>query len=163
MSYHEKRALLGLGTLLLVVVGYCIYAFGSGSDRNVQSDNIKFWAGAVLLFIAAGVIITIISEIVLYISEYLKVYNKNNKSQASASQIMKSIYSFDEMDRLIELKTSKISYAFAGIGFVSAMIFVLIGFSASVMINIIFLSMCAGSFIEGIAVIYYYKVGVSNE
>jgi len=163
MSYHEKKALAGLVTLLLVVVGYCIYAFSSYANGNTQNDNIKFWAGAILLFIAVGVIITVIIEIVLYIREYLKILADKNLSKASATQKMKTIFSPDEMDKLIELKTSKISYAFTGIGFVSAMILVLIGFSASVMINIIFLSMCVGSFIEGIAVIYYYKVGVSNE
>ncbi len=163
MSYHEKRALSGLVTLLVVVMGYCIYGFGARPDRNVKNDDIKFWAGAVLLFIAVGVIITVISEIVLYISEYLTAHNKNNKCKMSASQIMKAIYTFDEMDRLIELKTSKISYAFTLIGFIMAVIFVLIGFSASIMINIIFFSMCIGSLIEGIVVIYYYKVGVANE
>ena len=59
MSYHEKKALAGLVTLLLVVVGYCIYAFSSYANGNTQNDNIKFWAGAILLFIAVGVIITV--------------------------------------------------------------------------------------------------------
>lgn len=163
MSYNEKKAFGGLGTMLLVIVGYCIYAFGSYNNKNIENDNIKFWAGAVLFFILIGVIITVITQIVIYVGEYLILSKEKNQSKKSIKNKMKTISCTDEMDRLIELKTAKISYAFTGIGFVAAMIAVVLGSSIAVMINILFFSMCFGGFCEGVAIIYYYKVGVSHE
>ncbi|MFT3950700.1 MAG: hypothetical protein QM689_01835 [Oscillospiraceae bacterium] len=161
MSYHEKRALSGIITVLLMAAGYCLYTFGTYASGSVGRDDLKFWVAAELIFIAAGAIVTAATQILLSLNEYAQ-QNKTSPRRISALQKIKEVTAEDEMDHLIALKTAKISYAFTGFGFIAGLVTVLTGCSASVMVNILFFSVCAGSLAEGAAVFYYYKVGVTN-
>ena len=159
MSYHEKKALWGIITALLVIAGYGIFTFNRFSTAQVKTNDLKFWAGSELIFIIIGVIITVIIRFILISSTMIR-RDLNHKSKLSVK--IKAVILEDEMDKLIARKTSNISYGCTGLGFIAALISILSGFSASVMINVLFYSISFGSVIEGIAILYYYKVGVAN-
>jgi uncharacterized membrane protein YjjP (DUF1212 family) len=66
----------------------------------------------------------------------------------------------DEMDKLIELKSNRVGSFLVGAGFIAALVTVLYGFSAVMVLNILFISFAAGSILEGFAQLYYYRKGI---
>lgn len=68
----------------------------------------------------------------------------------------------DEMDKLIELKSMRVGFAIAGIGFVLSLISLVLDYAPAVMLNIAFFSFSIGSMIEGIVKLFYYKRGIQN-
>jgi hypothetical protein len=61
---------------------------------------------------------------------------------------------------LVELKAMRVGFVFAGIGFVSALLSLVLNYSPMVMLNILFISFSGGSIIEGFTQLYYYRKGV---
>ena len=78
------------------------------------------------------------------------------------SQMIKIDTREDEMGKLIELKSMRIGFAFAGIGFVLALVSLLFNYSPIIMINILFLSFSLGSALEGFVQLYYYRRGIHH-
>ena len=68
----------------------------------------------------------------------------------------------DEMDKLIGLKAMRISFAVVGIGFIAALVSLVLNYSPAVMLNIMFVSFGIGSMVEGITQLYFYRRGVRN-
>jgi hypothetical protein len=56
----------------------------------------------------------------------------------------------------------RIGYIVAGFGLVAALIYAYLGFSLSVMMNIMFISFGAGSLLDGISQLYFYRRGVTH-
>lgn len=160
MSYHEKKALMGIFTMLVIIAGYCTFTFFRYSAGSVKSNDLKFWAGSEFVLIIIGVVITVIIQIILIARE---ITSRDIDRKSKLSVKVRAVILEDERDKLIARKTSNISYGLTGLGFIAALISVLAGASASVMINIIFAAICLGGMLEGIAILYYYKVGVAND
>ena len=68
----------------------------------------------------------------------------------------------DEMDKLISLKSMRVGYAIGGLGFIAALISLVMGSPSGVMLNIMFGSFFAGSLIESLAQLVYYRRGIKN-
>ena len=68
----------------------------------------------------------------------------------------------DEMDKLISLKSMRVGYAIGGLGFIAALISLVMGSPSGVMLNIVFGSFFAGSLIESLAQLVYYRRGIKN-
>jgi len=66
------------------------------------------------------------------------------------------------MDKLIGLKAMRIGFAIAGIGFIAALVSLVLNFSPAVMLNIIFFSFSIGLMMEGVTQLYFYRRGVRN-
>lgn len=167
MSYQEKRTIVNILSGALLLAAYCIYAFGRYQAGAVEAGDLKFWAGTILIFIAIGIVATIIIQIVFHIlmSIGITVQKKIHNEQVSDREIEKSI-NFDmiedEMDKLIELKSMRIGYGFAGVGFIAGMVALVLGYSTAVMLNILFLSFSGGSLLEGFTQLYFYRRGIAN-
>ena len=167
MSYQEKRTIVNILSGALLLAAYCIYAFGRYQAGAVEAGDLKFWAGTILIFIAIGIVATIIIQIVFHIlmSIGITVQKKIHNEQVSDREIEKSI-NFDmiedEMDKLIELKSMRIGYGFAGVGFIAGMVALVLGYSTAVMLNILFLSFSGGSLLEGFPQLYFYRRGIAN-
>jgi hypothetical protein len=167
MSYQERKTIVSLITGILVVAAYCIHAFGRYQSGAVDASDLKFWAGAMLVFIGIGVAASIVIQIVFHIlvSIAIAVKKKIRDEQCDDKEIEKSINAEmveDEMDKLIELKAMRFGFLVAGIGFFAALVSLLLGYSAAVMLNILFLSFSGGAILEGIAQLYFYRRGVAN-
>ncbi len=167
MSYQEKRTIVNILSGALLMAAYCIYAFGRYQSGAVEAGDMKFWAGTILVFVAIGIVTTIIIQIVFHIlmSIGIAVQKKIYNEQFDDSEIEKSINAEmveDEMDKLIELKSMRIGYAFAGVGFITGMVALVLGYSTAIMLNILFLSFSGASLLDGVAQLYFYRRGVTN-
>lgn len=167
MSYQEKRTVVSILSGVLLLGAYCIYCFGKYQSGAVAADDLKFWAGTMLLFIGIGIVATIVIQIVFHIllSVAIAVREKIKDDTCGDKEIENMIGSemvTDEMDKLIELKSMRISFGFAGIGFILALVSLVLDFSPAVMINILFVSFSVGSLVEAFTQLYFYRKGVKN-
>lgn len=167
MSYQEKKTVVMVLTGLLILVSYCVYTFNKVQSGMASPDNLKFWASAMLIFIGLGIVAAILIQIVFHIllSIAIAVKEQAESGKCNDQEIGKRIEMEmveDEMDKLIGLKSLRIGYTIAGIGFITALISIVFNYPAAVMLNIIFLSINIGSMSEGIMQLYFYRRGVRN-
>lgn len=163
MSYQEKKTLVSLITSVLLMVAYSIYAFGKAGMERI--DDLQFWARTILIFIGIGVVALIVILIVFHILMAVSkaIRQKLQDESIDDKEIERSIEREiveDEMDKLIELKANKVGYSIFGFGFTAGLIAIAFGASAVVLLNILFFAAWAGSFIEGLMQIRYYRKGV---
>jgi hypothetical protein len=164
MSYQEKKAIVSVLTGILVLAAYCIYAFGMALPAP---DDLKFWATTILIFIGIGIAASIVIQIVFHIllSIAIAVKKQVSSGKCDDKETEKAIeleMVEDEMDKMIGLKSMRVSFAIAGIGFIAALVFLVLNFSAAVMLNILFFSFSIGAIIEGITQLYFYRKGVKH-
>lgn len=163
MSYQTKRTATSMVSGALVLAAYCIYAFGRYSSGTIAEGNLKFWAGTMLVFIGIGIAVTIILEIIFHIGLSIGIAVKERGcDEKEIDKRIEATMIEDEMDKLIELKSSQIGFVLAGVGFVSALVLLVLGRSTVVMLNVMYLSFLVGSLMEGAASLYFYGKGVSN-
>ncbi len=167
MSYQEKRVVVSIISGLLVLGSYCAYVYGKVQAGAAVTDDMKFWAVTMLMFIGIGIVATIVIQIVFHIllSMAVAVREQIKNGECDDKEVEKTINAqmvTDEMDKLIELKSMRISFAIAGIGFVAALVALVFNYSPAVMMNIIFVSFSAGSLLEGFTQLYFYRRGVNN-
>ena len=167
MSYQEKKTIVSILTGILLLAAYCIYAFSKVQSGMVAPDDMKFWATAILIFIGIGVVASIVIQIVFHIllSIAIAVKEQVQNGKCDDKEIEKTLeleMVEDEMDKLIGLKSMRIGFAIAGIGFIAALVSLVLNYSPAVMLNIIFVSFSIGSMIEGITQLYFYRRGVKN-
>ncbi|MEI7579253.1 MAG: hypothetical protein WCJ58_04405 [bacterium] len=161
MSYQEKRTIVNIVSGTLIIVAYCIYAFTKYQSGTIVSDDLKFWASTMLVFISLGIVIMIITQIIYHILLAIAVAVKNRETdEKKINSTLEASLIEDEMDKLIELKSTKFGYIFIGIGFVGGLITLVLNYPQFVMLNIMFLSFSLGSLIEGFINLYYYRKGV---
>jgi hypothetical protein len=167
MSYQERKTIVSIISGVLVIAAYCIYTFGRYQAGAVEANDLKFWAGTILTFVGIGIAVSIIIQIVFHIlmSIAIAVTKKMRDEQCDDKEIEKSIGAEmveDEMDKLIELKSMRVSFVFVGAGFIAGLVALLLGYSAAVMLNILFLSFSGGGLLDGVAQLYFYRRGVTN-
>ena len=165
MSYQEKRTWTSILSGVIILAAYCIYAFGKYNSGGVDPGDLKFWATTMLIFLGIGIGVTIIIQIIFHIllSISIAVKKKILDENSSDKEIEKSIaleMVEDERDKLIELKSMRIGFIIAGIGFVGALISLVVNYSPMVMLNILYFSFGIGSLVEGVGQLVYYRRGV---
>jgi len=167
MSYQEKRTVVSIITGAIVLAAYCIVAFGQNNSGAVAPGDLKFWAGTILVFIGIGVAASIVIQIVFHILLSIGIAMKKKilDENCEDKEIEKTIGAEmieDEMDKLIELKSMRVGFFFAGIGFVAGLVALILDYSPVVMLNIFFLSFAGGSLLDGFTQLYFYRKGITN-
>ncbi|MHB8070412.1 MAG: hypothetical protein ACYDHF_00470 [Candidatus Cryosericum sp.] len=167
MSYQSKKTITSMVGGALVLAAYCLYAFGRYSSGVIAEGNLKFWAGTMLVFIGIGIVGLIVLQIVFHIALSIGVAVKeracdDKEIDKRIEATLEATVIEDEMDKLIELKSSQIGFGVASVGFVGALFLLVLGRSTAVMLNVIYLSFLVGSLIEGAASLYFYGKGISN-
>ena len=161
MSYQEKRTVTSMISGALVLAAYCLYAFGRYRAGTVEAGDLRFWAGRMLLFIGIGIAATILIQIVFHILMAISIAVKDrSRDEKEINRRIEAAVVEDEMDKLIELKSSRAGFIVAGVGFVGALVSLVLGYPPAVMINIVFLSFGLGSLLEGVVSLVYYRKGV---
>jgi len=166
MSYQEKKTITSILSGIFILAAYCIFAF-SRYQAAIDPGNLKFWAVNMLIFIGFGVVVSIIIQIVFHIALSIsiavkgKIQNQDLDDKEIEKQIDAEMVE-DEMDKLIELKSNRIGFFLAGIGFVAGLVTLAFNYSPAVMLNILFISFSAGSLLEGFAQLYYYRKGLAH-
>lgn len=167
MSYKEKKTIVSLVTGLLILATYCIYTLNKIQLGTAALDDLKFWATTILIFIGIGFVALIIILIVFHIllSVTIAVKEEIQNGEYDDKKIAKTLeldMVEDEMEKLIGLKAMRISFAVVGIGFIAALVSLVLNYSPAVMLNIMFFSFGIGSMIEGFTQLYFYRRGVRN-
>lgn len=167
MSYQEKKTMVSMITAIIIFGAYCIYTYGKVQSVGFDTDQMKFWAGTMLLFIGIGIVAAIVIQIIFHIllSIALAIQEKVRNGEYDDKEIEKTIelnMIADEMDKLIELKSDRVGYVVVGIGFITALASQLFNYSSAVMLNIIFVSFYSGLILGSLVQLYYYKKGVNN-
>ena len=165
MSYQEKRTLASITSGALILAAYCLYSFNPTRLASITAGALKPWATTMLIFIGIGIGFTIIIQIVFYIllSISIAIREKMQNMQADDKDIDKSIKTEmveDERDRMIGLKSNRVSFGIAGFGFIAGLLALVFNYSPVVMLNILFISFSFGSICEGFAQLYYYRKGI---
>lgn len=162
MAYQQKKIITHIIAGVLFLSVYCVYAFIKLTSGAAVTDDLKFWAGTMLVFIGIGIAAMIVIQIVFHIffSVSIAVKEKIRNHECDDKGIEKSIKQEmveDERDKLIELKSMRVGVVIAGIGFVAALISLVLNNSPVIMLNILFISFMAGSVLESFARLYLYK------
>ena len=167
MSYKVKSTIVSIVSGVLLMAAYGIYAVGKVNSGAAALDDMKFWATTMLIFIGIGIaamiIIQIVFHILLAITKAIQEQVKNGK--CDDKEIEKSLeldMVEDEMDKLISLKSNRIGYAVGGVGFIAALVSLVMNYPAAVMLNILFGSFYAGSLVEAFTQLFYYRKGIKN-
>jgi len=160
MSYKSKRTIANLLAGVAVAVGYVVYALSAAAPTG---DSLQVWAIAMLVCIGAGVVAVIIIQIIFNVVTSIGITVKEaDCDDEKAERLIGSTMQDDEMDKLILNKTNYGTLVAAGVGFIAALAVLAFGLSAVLALHIIFGSFWIGSFVGGIASIYYYEAGVSH-
>ena len=163
MSYQSKKTITSMVTGVIILAAYCIYAFGKYYSEAPIENNMKFWAFTMLAFIGIGVAAQIVLQILFHIALSIGIAVKEREySEQEINRKIEATVIEDEMDKLIELKSLRIGFVFAGAGFVGALIVLALGLPTFIALNIMYLSFMAGSLMEGLASLYFYGKGVRN-
>ena len=140
MSFHEKRSILSIisNTLVFVIYAFIVYNRYQGMNFSQESQVFYFWAKAFLILIP----ITIVTHIVIYIIFHIinSIANKETDPEIT-----------DERDKLIELKSLRISHYVFILGFVLAMVSQVIKMPPTAMFVTLFISGFISSVVSEIA------------
>lgn len=166
MSYQEKRTIVSIITGLFILAAYGIYTFSKYQSGDIALDDTKAWAGIMLVFIGIGVVLEIVIQVVYHIllSITIAIQERARTGRCDDDKIIEKTISaemvHDEMDKLIELKSMKVGFIIAGIGFVTALATQLLNYPPALLLNVMFISFSTGSLLEGLAQLYFYRRGI---
>jgi hypothetical protein len=148
MDTKEKQILVTVITSFLIVAGYSYYVYLTQVVDNIQIiDDVKFWGKSFLILIPVALIGQIIVHIIFAIIN--KIVTNEDLDHRS-----------DERDKLIELKTIRISHWVFVLGFLLAMSTLAFGMQIWVMFVVLLVSGFIASILSELMKIYYYRKGI---
>lgn len=148
MDTKEKQILVTVITSFLIVAGYSYYVYLTQVADNIQIiDDVKFWGKSFLILIPVALIGQIIVHIIFAIIN--KIVTNEDLDHRS-----------DERDKLIELKTIRISHWVFVLGFLLAMSTLAMGMQIWVMFIVLLVSGFIASMLSELMKIYYYRKGI---
>ena len=158
MSYSSKRTIVSMVAGILLFTTYVVYALGG---RAPVQEALKSWAVVMLVFIGISVAVQIIVQILFHIALAIGITIKEKEcDEKNIERIMSVTMLEDEREKLINLKSAKFGYIFAGFGFIAALVTLVLGLSTLYALHIIFGAFAAGSLIEGSASVYFNEKGL---
>jgi magnesium-transporting ATPase (P-type) len=170
MYYQEKKTIASIISWILILAVYIIYGISKYQEfgANLLND-LKFWAVAMLIFISSGVIIAILIQIIFHImiavaNEIVKEVSNKARSEGRSEtyEELDIVEVEDEMDKLIALKAMRNSYVVVGVGFVIALMTLIMKMPPAIMLNTIFISFILGPLLDGFSQLYFYRKGIRN-
>jgi len=164
MSYQEKKTITSIVSGLILMGAYAFRALGRYRAGAAPADDLTLWAGMMLWYIGIGIIVTIIMQIVFHIllSVGIAVREKMRDETCGDKVIETTIKQEmveDERDKLIELKSLRVGFVLSGIGFIAALLSLVLGYPPVLMLHILFFSFFAGSILEGFSQLHHYRRG----
>ncbi|NJK94742.1 MAG: hypothetical protein HC905_07325 [Bacteroidales bacterium] len=147
MDNKEKQILVTIITLIVIFAGYALYVYQKHIEPDISIlNNFQFWGKTFLIFIP----VAIVSQIIIHI--VFAIINK-----IVTNEDMPTIN--DERDKLIELKSIRISHWIFTFGFLLSMVTLVLEMPPYVM----FITLITSGFISGIvseiAKLYFYRKG----
>jgi hypothetical protein len=148
MSYQEKKNYVSLIGTALVFGLYCLYVFRKYSVEDLEpADSFPFWGAFILILIP----VSIVAKIIITIG-FNMVYRMT-------TQEVEPTFA-DELDKLIELKSTKMSHYVFTLGFLLAMGSLVMEMPHSAMFIILISSGFLSEVVGVITQLYLYRKGV---
>lgn len=148
MSYQEIKNYVSLISTMLIFGGYCLYVYANyGGQIMDGTATLSFWGAVILILIPVSVAAKIVVSIIFVI-----VYRMVTKEQEPAFT--------DELDKLIELKASRISYYVFVLGFLLAMCALALEWPLSLAFIILVFCGFLAEMADGVAQLYLYRKGI---
>lgn len=165
MSYQIAKTVANILSGIAVLVVYLFYVSSSYQAGLLAMNELKSWAQIMLIFIGIGIAMAIVVQIIFHIlfSIGLAVKQSINNGNCNDQEIERTIQMEmveDEMGKLIELKSMRVSYIATGIGFVTSLFFLVFDYPVVVTLNILFVSFFIGGILDSFTQLYYYTRGV---
>lgn len=159
MYYQQQRTIVGIVEGAALMAAYCIYVLGKLNAGAAAPDDVKFFAVAMLTFIGIGVGVGIAVQIVFHILFSVSVaVRERSKDGKEIENAVNSAMVEDERDKLIDLKSTRITFIVMMVGFVAGLVLLALGYSTALMLNILFLSAWLGTIAEGVSKLVYYRL-----
>ena len=147
MSFQEKRNIVNIFSSILISGIYWWYVFQTHHGENMSTDELlKFWSTSLLILIP----VTIVAHIVIHI-----VFSITNTIATKEKEPVK-----DERDKLIELKSERISQYIFVLGFVLSMVALAMDKSVNVMFIVIIGSGIVSDVFGKLSQLYFYRKGI---
>lgn len=148
MEQKEKQVLASLLATILIITFYSLYVY----NRYIENDpeilnNFRFWGKTFLVLIPVSIIVQIVIHILFAIVN--KIITNEDPSDKE-----------DERDKLIELKSVRVSHWVFTTGFMLAMGSLALGLEPWAMFVILIASGFVAEVVSGSVKIYYYRKGV---
>lgn len=144
---REKEVIVTVIGMILILTFYVLYVYNTYIAKTPEIINdFQFLGKAFLILIPVTIVAQILIHIIFFIIN--KIITDEDVPTIN-----------DERDKLIELKTLRISHWIFGLGFVLAMASQAAGMQPFVMFAILFSSCYIGTIVQGLAKIYFYRKG----
>jgi len=148
MEQKEKQVLVSLIASLIIIVFYSLWVYSKYIESNPGIINdLKFWGRSFIVLIPVAIITQIVIHILFAIIN--KIVTGEDLSDKD-----------DERDKLIELKSLRVSHWVFVVGFMSAMGAVALGMELWVMFVTLIFSGFLSDLISSSVKIWYYRKGV---
>ena len=147
MSYQERRAIVNFISSILITALYSLYMFQRYPDADAYSVEVfRYWGWFILILIP----VSIVARIIIYIIFIILNTIATRELEPSIS---------DERDKLIELKSARISLYVFTLGFLLAMISLVLEQTPSVMFIILISAGLLSDTLNELAQFYFYRRG----
>jgi len=165
MVYQVTRTIARMLSGAIVLIIYLFQVNNRYQAGPLAADGLQSLAQLMLIFIGIGIAVTIGVEIVFHIlfSIGLAVKESVKNGSCNDKDIEKTLNQEmieDEMAKLIGLKSMRVGCITVGIGFMTSLVFLALGYPVFLMVNTVFVSFLIAGVTEGFARIYYYKRGI---
>jgi hypothetical protein len=148
MDMKEKQIIVTLCTSILILGVYSLYVYNKYLAVNpALINNFKFWGKAIIVLMPVAIIAQIIIHIVFAIINKMVT----NEDMPTTN---------DERDKIIELKSTRVSHWIFTLGFILAMGSQAIDMKPWVMFVTLISSGFVSSIVSELTSFYFYRQGV---
>lgn len=148
MGHQEKQSIVSIIGSVLVIGIYSVYVYRNYIQADMELLNdFQFWGKSFLYLIPIAIVVQIVIHIIFAIAS--RIITQEDMPDFT-----------DERDKLIELKSIRISHWVFTIGFMLAMGSLAMGMKPYVMFLTLISSGFLSSMISEVAKILYYRKGV---
>ncbi|NOV00576.1 hypothetical protein [Paenibacillus planticolens] len=148
MTYQEKKSILSLISAILIFGSYCMYMYPKYPEGAPESTStLHYWGSFVLILTMVSIVAHIVISIIFNI-----VFRITTKEKEPSFE--------DELDKLINLKAFRNSFAVFILGFLLAMGSLVIDQPLHVMFMILIASGFLSDVTGSITKLYHYRKGV---
>lgn len=147
MGHKEKQSIISIIGSVLVIGFYSMYVYRNYIQADLELLNdFQFWGKSFLYLIPVAIVVQIVIQIVFAIAN--RIFTQEDLPNFT-----------DERDKLIELKSIRISHWIFILGFMLAMGSLAMGMKPYVMFLTLISSGFLASLASEIAKIFYYRKG----
>ncbi|MBN1778545.1 MAG: hypothetical protein JW811_10560 [Clostridiales bacterium] len=159
MNYQQKRTITSIIGTVAVFTVYYIYVIGKLNAAAVTLDDVKFFAVTMLTFIGIGIAVTIAVQVTFHIlfSVSVAVHERGRDGKELEGAINAAMVE-DERDKLIDLKSMRVTFIISSVGFVAGLILLALEHPVGLALNILFGAAGLGTVAQDVSKLIYYKV-----